>query len=732
MATQTQLCGTVTKLIWSAKDSAFRILEVSTDKGRDRKTVLGDWQNARVGARIEAYGEWQKRKGTGELQFRARYLQEAIPEDASGLLAWLKSGAVKGIGKVTAQKLVDHFGEKLPRVLDEDPEQIAACGIRPKQREKIRNGWAAAQATRIIMQFLRKVGIGPERSQAVWKHFSRYSWVGNQPQVLVGRLSDNPYMLTDVAGIGFVQADQAAGNLGLSADSNDRIDAGIRHVITQNTDDGHVWISFDDLLAKALDLLGVQEEHIVERVLALQESAQIVVRPGIDSQRISTRRLAWIERHLALEIQRLNVPARAIPGRYPSGFVPDPDQRKALEIVLRSGFSVLTGGPGMGKTTLIRACVLSAQAAGLRLVLCAPTGRAAKRMEEATGHPASTIHRAIEWRGGIDPGRNSQNPLEADWVIVDEVSMLDQDIALRLLQAVKTGARVLFVGDPDQLPSVGPGNVLGDILESGVVPAARLTKIFRQGEGSGIPVLARSILQGTRVDFAGLNGCAYLDIEALPESEDRFEAVMAAIRAFTEQTGERVQVLSPMRSGPLGTNALNTALREFYNPDRGQDHWKWFRVGDLVIQTKNNYDLGVFNGDMGEIVGFEREDDDVTMLVSFDGHVVRYEEPEDAAALEYAWALTVHKSQGGQFPAVCVLATTSHFVMLKRNLLYTGVTRAEKHLLMISGSRAQRLIRQETGILHRETMLADILKDHGERYGRTEEAPSPYSRRAAG
>jgi len=728
--------GTVTKLIWTDRTSDFRIFEVALS-ARERKVVLGEWSRAKVGVRVEAFGQWKRRKGTDELQFHAGFLQEVIPEDASGLLAWLETGVVKGIGKPTARKLVDHFGAQLTEILDHCPERLTECGIPAKRCEKIRASWGEAQATRMIMQFLRKIGIGPERSNAVWKHFSKFRWVGNNPATLTSRLGDNPYMLTDVRGIGFVQADQAAGKMGVPADSDYRVDAGIRHVIVQITDDGHVWMPLGDLTQKALELLGVDRKQITDRIQSMVESETLVLRPSNGALLVSTKKLANIEGWLASEIARLNRPATPIPAALPTGFRPDPTQVAALEMVLRSGLAVLTGGPGMGKTTLIRACVLSAQKDGLSVTLCAPTGRAAKRMEEATGLPASTIHRALEWRYMDGPVRDNGNPLDTDWVIVDEVSMLDQEIAWRLLRAVRDGTRVLFVGDPDQLPSVGAGNVLGDILKSGIVPVARLTKIFRQGEGSGIPILAKAILEGRQASFHALSGVEYLDLEDFPK-ESAFDRVIGTVSEFTRRTGIRVQVLSPMRGGPLGTITLNRALRELYNPDRGQDHSGFHRIGDLLIQTKNNYRLNVFNGDMGTVVGFERDGDDITMLVDFDGTVVRYEDKDDLAALEYAWALTIHKSQGGQFPAVCVVATTSHFVMLKRNLIYTGITRAEKHLFVLSGEKAFGLVRRKSGIEERCTLLTESIcqsagKNEGRptlaiHIGKTEAKPTPEAK----
>jgi len=704
------LLGTVTKLLWSNKNDQFRVLEWIPDIPREgrpnqREKLLGYWDNPRIGARIEVVGFWQKRNGTQEIQFRAQHIQEILPEDASGLLAWLEGGAVKGIGKVTAKKLVERFGTELPQILDTNLDAIALCGIGKKHRERIRQGWATAQATRIILQFLRRVGIGSERSRSVWKRFERRPEIQGDPSALVARLEDNPYWLTEVPGIGFVLADQAAGKLGIPADSSYRIDAGIRHVFGKWVEEGHVWMPVQDMLRQSTDLLGVPFDRVRGRLEAQIEGNRFVQEGNL----VASRGMAKTEHSLAEEIVRLCAPIpQPIPVLLPSGFVPDPDQESALQTILRSGFVVLTGGPGMGKTTLIRACVLSAKAEGLRVLLCAPTGRAAKRMSEATGHPAATIHRALGW--GMDgPQYHKEHPLSADWVIVDEVSMLDQFLANALLSAIKTGTRVLFVGDPNQLPSVGPGRVLGDILDAGVVPVAHLRKIFRQAEFSGIPLLAQAVLDGKPVDPQGLDGVRYVAFPSDIPSEGKTGFILNILSEHYRETGKRVQVLSPMKSGPLGTKAMNMALRDLYNPNTGQAQWKWYRVGDLVIQTRNNYDLEVFNGDMGIVSDIRHSEDGVVLFVDFDGNVVEYAQ-EDTDDLEFAWALTVHKSQGGQFPSVCVISTTDHFVMLKRNLVYTGITRAESELIWVSSSKASAIMRQHTGITHRETRLTALLQ----------------------
>lgn len=700
--------GTVTKLIFSEKSGPFRIFEIQPDNNRQRECVLGDWEQARVGARIEAHGFWQKRKGSNSLQFRAGFLQEILPEDPSGLKAWLGSGAVKGIGKATAEKLVKKFGKNLVHVLDHEIERLSEAGFSPKQIEKIRKGWANAQATRVIMQFLRTVGIGPERSNAVWRRFSEVSWVQGNPAILVSRLRDNPYLLMWVDGIGFTLADQAAGKLGLLADSPFRVDAGIQQVLRDHGSDGNVWCPQKDLVSGAKELLGVSEERILAQITTLIDGETLV---RSSDGRIALKWPARVEENLAQRIRALIGQAKRIPILFPEGFQPDATQKFALEKIASSRFAVLAGGPGMGKTTLIRSCVLSAQQAGLRVALCAPTGRAAKRMQEATGIEAKTIHRLIEQRRDRQCLRNAENPIAADWVIVDECSMLDQEIAYRLLDAVPKDARVLFVGDPDQLPSVEQGNVLGDIIASGAVPVARLIKIFRQGEGSGIPVLAKAVLEGKKADFRGLSGCRWEDADAHTGAENVTRSVVAAILEFAEEVASPVQVLSPMRNGPLGTKALNEELRARLNPDNGQKSWGRFRVGDSVIQNRNNYDLEVFNGDLGVIRAIETGADGFRIHVEMDGRMVVYDDAKDVNDLDYAWCLTVHKSQGGQFPVVALVATTSHYVMLQRNLLYTGITRAEKHLLFVSSARALGLAIRQSGIVHRETRLADLLQD---------------------
>ena len=712
------LTGTVTRLIFTDKAGAFRILELQPKGANKREIVRGDWPQARVGAHIEADGAWEKRKGKDEIQFKARTIQEIVPTTAGSIQAWLEGGAVKGIGKVSAKKLVKTFGARVLDILDEQPERIGEAGIGRKQCEKIIEGWKIASATRVIMQFLREIGVGPERSNAVWKMFQDHPAIQGSPAVLVARLRRNPYRLMRVRGIGFALADQAAGKLGLRADSDYRVDAGIEHILIERKEDGHVWTREPLLLAKAKELLGVHPDKITARIQVMLETRFIAKTPWEPSQYALTR-LARIEQSLAWKIRSLAGPAQRHPIRFSAGFTPDPTQVAALDQISDRRLAILAGGPGMGKTTLLKTCAQSAVAARLTVALCAPTGRAAKRMSEATGMEATTIHRLLGMKGGDGPQRNRNNPIEADWIIVDEVSMLDMELAWRLFDAIPDHARVLLVGDPDQLPSVGPGQVLADLIECGVITVARLTRIFRQQAGSGIPVMATDVIHGTLPELdPDSPDCPFVDANSIEAEGDALTGrVVQRIVEESHKIGTRMQVLAPMRNGALGTIALNKALREAFNPDTGQPHRGWFREGDWVIQTRNNYDLDVYNGDLGTVVAIETGDERA-LVVDFEDRVVRYEDNVDIRDLDHAYCLTIHKSQGGQFPGVALVATTAHFVMLKRNLLYTGMTRAEKHLLLISSKRALQITCKTSGIEQRDTLLAAMVRGGGEEIGK--------------
>ncbi|WP_312283478.1 ATP-dependent RecD-like DNA helicase [Candidatus Igneacidithiobacillus taiwanensis] len=706
------IIGTVQKLVYSAQDSDFRVLNILPDGKDETLRVIGRWAEARTGIRIEVSGGWEKRNKTGALQFHARSFVALVPDDTEELISWLGSGVIRGIGPPTARKIVEAFGEETVAVLDTQIERLQEIRIPQKKREQIAASWKQAAGSRIILQFLRSVGLGPERSTTVWRQFSAHPRVGNDPNRCVALLKEDPYLLSLVPGIGFLQADKAAGVLGLAADHPSRIRAGIYHALQQNENDGHVWIRQNALLPEARELLGVADDSIIEQ-LAAMEGDRLSARHHAEETVYAIRRTAEVEKKLAQEILRLTGPAPKIKMRFPEGFRPDPTQERALRQILGSRLGVLTGGPGMGKTTLIRACVLSAQEAGLDVSLCAPTGRAAKRMEEATGVPASTIHRLLGVGRGGDVKHDRNNPLESDWVIVDEVSMLDQQVALWLLQAIPDHARLLFVGDPDQLPSVGVGQVLGDLIESNVVPVARLTNIFRQGEGSGIPVLATDLLAGKRIDMATGNypSVRFIDTKSL-SGDALTQSVLEQILAQRDDLEWEIQVLTPMRQGPLGTVALNCALREAYNPPCGQAAYGRFRIGDRVIQTRNNYDLQVFNGDLGVVTGIVLDEDGESngLIIDIDGRQVLYGS-QATQDLEYSYCLTIHKAQGGQFPAVALIATTQHTPMLKRNLLYTGATRAEKHLLFITSQKALERSAQTTGIAQRKTRLSQDLAE---------------------
>jgi exodeoxyribonuclease V alpha subunit len=738
----TEMRGRVTRLLYRAEDSDFCIFEVDI-AGEDARTVAkGAWLAPRIGAEVELQGSWKPRKGRAdELEFVATSISEVTPKDTDGLYLWLRSGAIRGVGDVWARRLVDHFGMDFPRVIDQAPDRLAELKMPERLIEIIKKGWAEVAPQRVLMPFLREIGLGTEMSATVWRHFERA--VDGDTGALVKMVRDNPYMLTEVSGIGFAIADQVAGRLGIALHSQARVRAGIDYVLHRQAADGHVWIEHERLVTNVGRLLGrgVSEETINATLSAVEAEGKAA---PFRSKMVGGRE-AWaearacqVEEELAASIRAVAGPAKPLEVIQPEDFTLDPSQLEALEAISASRLAVLTGGPGMGKTTLIAQLLASAAKAGLSTSLCAPTGRAAKRMSEATDHEAKTIHRMMIYYDdeGAPRWHDKSNPLPAQLVIVDETSMTDQYIAAKFFDAIGPDTRVLLVGDVNQLPSVGQGRVLEDIIASGIVPVGRLTKIHRQGAGSSIPVIAQSILDGKVPQFCGQPDVPVLNLvklrERLDETLDR-EGVTGkarkdeldrrltaeAVRCVTiesKRQGSRLQVLAPMHKGPFGTVALNAALRERFNPDVGQPQLRdgSFRVGDQVIHLVNNYEKGVFNGELGRVSGVSQAKDGEEILhVDFEEasgtRTVLYEGSGEQRQLDHSYCLTFHKGQGAQFPGIAVFADTSHYNMLTRNLVYTGLTRAEKHALFATSTRALQMTCDKERMTPRRTALAELV-----------------------
>jgi exodeoxyribonuclease V alpha subunit len=705
----------VKRLTFVNPDNEFAVVRLDVAGPTGTVTAVGTLGGLNEGEEVELKGRWDRHAKYGR-QFVAESFQIRPPSTREGLIRYLGSGLIKGLGPVMAERLVDRFGEDTLRVLDETPRRLLTVpGIGTKRLALIKKTWQEQRQTRRAMVFLQGLGLGPAQALKVCRRLGDSA---------VEAVQADPYVVyRQVKGIGFLTADRMARQMGIAVDAPARLEAGVLHVIETETETGHVFVWRDDLVRAGAQVLDVDQGLIGSTIDRLAQSGELEVVAESRGQAIYPSWLARCERELAWRLSaRLAESGESPPvaaeadlaGRV-LGLTLAPDQARAVAAAVSAPVAIITGGPGTGKTTIVRAVIAILRRRDQKFVLAAPTGRAAKRLAELTGAPASTVHRLLEF----DPqqarfGRDENRPLEADAVIVDEASMLDLWLSHHLLKAVAPGTRLILVGDVDQLPSVGPGAVLREILNSGQVDSVYLTEIHRQAaQGLLIPG-AHAVNHGRPPRFH--QGPEPADLYFI-ERDDPAEAA----RVIEDLVAERiprgfdldpmmdVQVLSPMHKGEVGTENLNRRLQDRLNPGRsGLDRGRFsFRRGDRVMCVRNDYDRGVFNGELGRVTAVDP--DQATLVVDFDGRPVAYE-ALDLEALTLAYAVTVHKSQGSEFPAVVVPLLTSHFVMLKRNLLYTALTRA-KRLCVLVGSRAalDRAVRT-TDERRRNTWLARRLK----------------------
>jgi exodeoxyribonuclease V alpha subunit len=686
----------VERVTFFNEESGFAVLKVKVQGHRELVTVVGAAASVNPGEWLVAEGGWRQDREFG-LQFQAALLRSSAPTSREGIERYLGSGMIKGIGPVYAGKLVARFGDRVFDIIEQESARLEEIeGIGPERRKRIKAAWQEQKTVREIMVFLHSQGVSTSRAVRIYRTYG---------ETAVQTVRGDPYGLArDIHGIGFKTADQIAQKLGIPPDSVLRARAGLRHVLLEGQSRGHAALPQELLLEEAGKLLGVSEA-ITQR--ALEESTasgEVIVEIVEGESLVFTPSLKRAEETIA---HRLKALARGAPA-YPSIDVEKAltwceqrtrkdlatRQREALALAVTQRLLVITGGPGVGKTTLLQSILMVLTAKRVEVQLCAPTGRAAKRLSEATGLPAKTIHRLLE----VQPGsgsflRRESHPLEGDLVVVDECSMVDTMLMSQLLRALPLNGSLLLVGDVDQLPSVGPGTVLQDIIASGVAPVVRLTEIFRQAATSQIISAAHRINEGQLPDAPapGESSDFYLVERDAP---DRIAETL--VQVVKERVPERfgldpirdVQVLCPMHRGTLGIRELNQRLQNELNPLRPEagfvEKFGWqFRVGDKVIQTENDYDKDVFNGDIGQILAIDGEEQEVR--VRFDEREVIYSYGElDELALAYA--ITIHKSQGSEFPCVIVPLAMQHYMLLQRNLLYTAVTRG-KQLVVLVGQR---------------------------------------------
>lgn len=702
---QDRVEGELTSFLFRSEDGGFAVARVASTTGE--VTVVGPIAHVSVGQRILATGGWQT-----DLRFGPRFKVESVliehPRTLSGIERYLQ-GAVDGVGPELARRIVDHFGVDTLQVLEHAPDRLGEVeGVGPKTREKIVSTWVSERIGRELEITLRGHGLGPAAIRRVLSAFG----VGSADVV-----ARQPYRLVEVQGIGFRTADAIARANGVARDAPERVQAAIDFALKSAEEEGSCFlpeaalverlVSFD--VERGAAQRGVEDAAQMRRVVrhaAAEEGERAVYRTVTDELEARVARRVAARRVQAPQAVAVDAAAGAV------GIDLAPGQRAAIEAVFSAGLVVITGGPGTGKTTIVRVLAELARRRGEKWAFASPTGRAARRLSEACGEDARTLHRLLEWsptEGGFT--RDGSHPLEFDAVVVDEASMVDLTLFDSLLDALPPAARLVLVGDVEQLPSVGAGQVLRDLILSGKVPVARLTDVYRQAAESAIVRNAHRMLAGEVPISAereeGARDCFVL------AREDAEELARLLITVVTERLPANgfdarrdVQVLTPMHGGPLGTVALNQRLGAALNPEgpelvRGN---KRFRAGDRVIQTRNDYDIDVFNGDVGRVTAITPN----SMSVDFEGREV--EVPGDSLdTFELAWAISIHKSQGSEYPAVVLALHTSHFVMLRRNLVYTALTRARRFAVIVASPRALRMAVSRTGVDDRHTGLAGRL-----------------------
>ena len=699
----TELSGQIERITFTNEENGYTIARVKVSGRQDLVTIVGYLMSPAPGETLNLKGEWVHHPKFGE-QFKVVEYKITVPATVFGIERYLGSGLIKGLGHVMAGRIVKKFGEKTLDVIENDIEKLTLVeGIGEKRITMIQQAWDEQKEIRNVMLFLQSYGVSSGYATKIFKQY------GNRSVAVV---TENPYRLaTDIFGIGFVIADGIAGKLGVPKASPFRVEAGIIYVLNQLSDDGHVFYPYESLVKKSREMLGVEKDVVVEALGSLAMDKRIIIEDineSIDEFKANNKgvylaRFHLCETSIAHRLKMLSTAPKSIRNltgenalRWVQGQLDitlAENQAQAIRCALENKIMVITGGPGTGKTTIINAVLKIFSKLGVRTLLAAPTGRAAKRMSETSGHEAKTIHRLLEYsftQGGFQ--KNEEKPLNCDLLILDEVSMIDTILMHHLLKAIPTFATVVLVGDVNQLPSVGAGNVLNDIIASGTIPVVELNEIFRQAQESRIVVNAHKINKGILPTFethAPGNDFYFIEQED-PEKvlEIILELTKTRIpRRFNLDPVDDIQVLTPMHRGVVGSGNLNMALQENLNPSqemitRGNRN---FKVNDKVMQIRNNYDKEVFNGDIGRITHLRQ--DDYEMTVTFDGRDVVYEF-SDLDELVLAYAISVHKSQGSEYPAVVIPVLTQHYILLQRNLIYTAVTRGRNLVVMVGTRKA--------------------------------------------
>ncbi len=720
----TEIQAQIERVTYYDEENGFMIAKARMAGRHDLVTIVGHLLSVTAGEALKLKGEWRKHPRFGE-QFRIESYESIVPATVAGIERYLGSGLIKGIGPIMAKRLVSKFGSQTLQIIETSIERLRSVeGIGDKRIELIKKAWDEQRDIRDVMLFLQGHGVTPAYGAKIFKQYGKDS---------IQVVKNNPYRLaTDIFGIGFLTADKIAEKMHIPRQSPMRVEAGILYVLRELSEDGHVCYPSEPLIEECMKVLCVEKDAVITGLSRLASEGKIIVEnadsgyePAVADGLVSLTKFHASEVGISQRLRKLIVSPRMITsfdGERALEWVQGElrirlagKQQEAVKQALANKVMVVTGGPGTGKTTVINAVISICRKLGQRVLLAAPTGRAAKRMTESTGHDAKTIHRLLEY-SPRETGfkRDGNNPLDADLIIIDEASMVDSLLMHHFVTAVPDHAGVILVGDVDQLPSVGAGNVLRDIIDSGIVPTVRLTEIFRQAKESLIVVNAHRINRG-EMPLIMQDGGLLHDFYFFPveEPEKVREKILDLCKEkipvkFGYHPIDDIQVLTPMHRGSVGASHLNAGLQECLNPssDRLVRGGKVFKPGDKVMQVRNNYDKDVFNGDVGRIAHIDAENQEVT--VNYDGRPVIYDYAE-LDEIVVAYAVSIHKSQGSEYPVVVMPVHTQHYMLLQRNLLYTGITRAKKLVVLVGTMKAIAIATRNNRPQQRYTLLKERL-----------------------
>ena len=712
----------VNDIVFQSDDGMFSVLRME-NKAQGRFTAVYHGNAPYLGENVAMEGNWIEHARFGR-QFDIQSLQVLQPTSVAGIERFLASGAIKGVGPVTAARIVEVFGTDTLEILGSCPERLAQVrGISAKKAAAIGESYSQLSSLRELMLFLEAHGVSSGYAARLQAAYG---------DTAITRIKENPYSLaTDITGIGFKTADRIAMAMGMEHDCEERLRAGIAYALTQAAGVGHTCVPEELLVRETARALAVDSTMVQDTFSKLMEQdmlrteemggMRLVYPEYLYTAEVQTAQRLLLLRDQAKPVTRVNADDVIAKWECDAGITLAEAQRQAIYASLEHGVFVLTGGPGTGKTTVVKGILNVLEQAGCRILLAAPTGRAARRLADSAGHPAVTVHRLLEYQptgDGLHFGKDDSDPLDAEAIIIDEASMLDINLTYHLLKAVPGGCRLIFVGDVDQLPSVGAGSVLKDMIRSNKMPVVRLENVFRQAEVSPIVRNAHKINRGQMPDFLAGAGSEF----ALQEFINEQDAAEFVARTYAELTSggdwRSVQVLTPMHKNPCGVQNLNKLLQQYINPPSATKPevnipGNVLRVGDKVMQIRNNYEKDVFNGDIGRVSRIDGKNVTVSFPERPEGNYVTYAQGE-VEELQLAYAMSVHKSQGSEYPCVILLMVQSHYIMLQRNLLYTAVTRAKERVLIVGSKNAVRTAVENDKTKRRYSLLAERLQESSE------------------